>query len=234
MPGPAAPSAVIWSCAALWGVLIAAAVLALGRARSPAARVRALTGPGRTARGGRARPAGAARRLRSVLRSGPVGSVVGGLLRRRDARRSRAARERALPAAVDLLAVAVGAGCSPYEAIVSVTPWMPGAVAPTFEEVTARIRRGDALSGALTEVLGRDPVLCPVARALDVNDRLGAPVGPALARLAATVRSDVRRRGEARARTVPVRLLFPLVFLVLPAFGLLTVVPALLTSFRAL
>jgi len=37
-----------------------------------------------------------------------------------------------------------------------------------------------------------------------------------------------------RARTVPVRLLFPLVFLVLPAFGLLTVVPALLTSFRAL
>jgi hypothetical protein len=29
---------------------------------------------------------------------------------------------------------------------------------------------------------------------------------------------------------VPVRLLFPLVFLVLPAFGLLTVVPALLSG----
>ena len=30
---------------------------------------------------------------------------------------------------------------------------------------------------------------------------------------------------KRRARTVPVRLLFPLVFLVLPAFGILTVVP---------
>ena len=33
-----------------------------------------------------------------------------------------------------------------------------------------------------------------------------------------------------RARTVPVRLLFPLVFLVLPAFLLLTVVPVVLAS----
>ena len=62
------------------------------------------------------------------------------------------------------------------------------------------------------------------------SDRLGAPAGPALTRLAHDVRTDLRRRAEARARTLPVKLLFPLVFLVLPAFGLLTVVPALLTA----
>ena len=53
---------------------------------------------------------------------------------------------------------------------------------------------------------------------------------PALTRLAHDVRADLRRRAEARARTLPVKLLFPLVFLVLPAFGLLTVVPALLAA----
>ena len=62
-------------------------------------------------------------------------------------------------------------------------------------------------------------------------DRTGAPVAPALERLAAEERTQLRRRAEARARKVPVRLLFPLVFLVLPAFGLLTVVPALLAGF---
>jgi hypothetical protein len=52
-----------------------------------------------------------------------------------------------------------------------------------------------------------------------------------LARLAVEERARLRRRAEAEARTVPVRLLFPLVFLVLPAFGLLTVVPTLVSSF---
>ena len=37
------------------------------------------------------------------------------------------------------------------------------------------------------------------------------------------------RRG---ARTVPVRLCFPLVFCVLPAFALLTVVPAVFSGFH--
>jgi tight adherence protein C len=56
-------------------------------------------------------------------------------------------------------------------------------------------------------------------------------VGATLARLSSEARADLRRRAEARARTVPVRLLFPLVFLVLPAFGLLTVAPVLLDGF---
>jgi tight adherence protein C len=66
-----------------------------------------------------------------------------------------------------------------------------------------------------------------LADALLATDRLGVPVGPVLARLAHEERTALRRAAEAHARRIPVRLLFPLVFLVLPAFVLLTVVPGL-------
>ena len=59
------------------------------------------------------------------------------------------------------------------------------------------------------------------------------PTG-ALMRLADEARARARRRAETRARVLPVKLLFPLVFLVLPAFGLLTVAPALLSALSRL
>ena len=52
--------------------------------------------------------------------------------------------------------------------------------------------------------------------------------------LAASVRQARRAATTERARTAPVKMLFPLVFLVLPAFLLLTVVPVLLTTVRSI
>jgi tight adherence protein C len=54
------------------------------------------------------------------------------------------------------------------------------------------------------------------------------------AELAASVRRSRRAATAERARTAPVKMLFPLVFLVLPAFLLLTVVPVLLTTVRSI
>ena len=48
------------------------------------------------------------------------------------------------------------------------------------------------------------------------------------------VRASRRAAITERARTAPVKMLFPLVFLVLPAFLLLTVVPVLLTTVRSI
>ena len=52
--------------------------------------------------------------------------------------------------------------------------------------------------------------------------------------LAASVRAARRAAVTERARTAPVKMLFPLVFLVLPAFLLLTVVPVLLTTVQSI
>jgi len=142
-------------------------------------------------------------------------------------RRDEAVVVAELPVALDLLGVAVGAGCTPYLAVEVAARWAPPAVGGRLGAVPRACALGASFTEALDDVASETPRLRPLADALLASDRLGAPVGPALARLAAEERAGLRRRAEAEARTVPVRLLFPLVFLVLPAFGLLTVVPTL-------
>jgi tight adherence protein C len=65
-------------------------------------------------------------------------------------------------------------------------------------------------------------------------ERYGTPLLPGLDRLAVDARLDRRRRAEEAARRVPVKLLFPLVLCVLPAFGLLTMTPLLAGALDAL
>ncbi|MEX1006488.1 MAG: type II secretion system F family protein [Acidimicrobiia bacterium] len=172
---------------------------------------------------------GGARSLirRALDATGPVGRVVRGLGARRRARRADAALERELPVALDLLGVAVGAGCTPYLAVDVASRWASPTVASSFRSVLGACTLGASFEAALDDAARTAPRLRPLADALLASDRLGAPVGPALAPLAAEERAALRRRAEAHARRVPVRLLFPLVFLVLPAFVLLTVIPGL-------
>ena len=70
----------------------------------------------------------------------------------------------------------------------------------------------------------------PLVAALVAAERYGAAVGARLERLALDARLAHRRRAEEAARRLPVQLLFPLVGCILPAFGLLTVVPLLAAS----
>jgi hypothetical protein len=108
---------------------------------------------------------------------------------------------------------------------------VPAASAAHLSEVLRACELGVAFDEALQRLGASVGAFRGLADALVTSERTGAPVGAALARTADESRAAVRRATEARARTVPVRLLFPLVFLVLPAFGLLTVAPALLTAF---
>ena len=128
---------------------------------------------------------------------------------------------------IDLLGVAIGAGCTPYLAVEVASAWAPPVTAATCASVLGACALGASFEDALDDAAHAAPRLRPLADALLTSDRTGAPVGPALARLADEERAALRRRAEAHARRVPVRLLFPLAFLVLPAFVLLTVVPGL-------
>jgi len=146
--------------------------------------------------------------------------------------RKRPGRVRPEAAALtaDLVAMALEAGFTPYLALEVAARFGPQPVAGYVAATLSAAEAGLALAEALDAQARRTRSLSPLLALLAASERSGAPVGAALVRLAATTRAQGRRRAMARARTVPVRLLFPLVFLVLPAFLLLTLAPVVLAS----
>jgi len=146
-------------------------------------------------------------------------------------RRPRGVWEDGVALTADLLAVAVAAGLTPYLALELAARFAPGPVGGRLRACMAAADvSGRPLADLLDSEAGSTPPLGPLLGLLAASERSGAPIGAALGRLAASTRAQARRRAMARARTVPVRLLFPLVFLVLPAFLLLTVAPVVLAN----
>jgi pilus assembly protein TadC len=222
-----------WLVGVAWGALAAAPIAARARRRRVSARVEPLS-PGRERDHRQSATPAVLRRVRDHVATGPFGRVLARWRDRRRARHADAVLAAELPVTLDLLGVAVEAGCTPYLAVDLGLRWAPPAVAARLTEVREACALGATFGDALDDVAARAPRLRGLADALLASDRLGAPVGPALARLADEQRAELRRRAEAHARRVPVRLLFPLVFIVLPAFGLLTVIPTLLAGFARL
>jgi hypothetical protein len=214
----------LWLLGAGWGLVVAAPIMRRATRLGPRARVSGLrmrATPSARGSGVRARIAAALR-----ARAGDAGvRVVASLWSRRRARHSELATRRELPVALDLLGVAVNAGCTPYLAVEVAARWAPASLAVTFADVLRACALGLDFEAALESCARAQPALRPLTEALLASDRFGVPVGPALARLADEDRRALRRAAETNARRIPVRLLFPLVFLVLPAFVVLTVVP---------
>jgi len=235
---------VIGVLAIAWGMLVALPFVHRARRISVIARVadfrRAPAGVGttRSSRRGRhsvRRPAARHELLRTLARRArgwrPLVAVVrvaGATARMRHARRHDDDVARELAVVVDLVGVGVAAGCTPYLAVEIGARWAPPLLRRGLDDVVRACALGQSFDDALRELGVRMTPARALTDTLRTSARLGAPVAPALGRLAADVRADLRRRAEARARTVPVRLCFPLVGCILPAFALLTVVPVVL------
>lgn len=166
----------------------------------------------------------------------PVAYRAPEMLLARAARRRLAAARRELPVFLDLLAVATSAGLSPQLAVRQAAAAVLG---PLGDELSASIRAVD-LGGRWRHELAAvaDRLALPELRrtvsTLARTESLGSALAAEVVRLAADVRRSRRAIATERARTAPVKMLFPLVFLILPAFLLLTVVPVLLTTVRSI
>lgn len=142
---------------------------------------------------------------------------------------------RTLPDAIELIVLAIRAGLSPSSAIEAVGDQVAAALRPTFTETEHRLHRGQRLADALdafVEQLG--PAAAGFSDALATADRYGLPIEPVLDRLVIDVRTARHRQAERHARTLPVRLAFPLVVCTLPSFVLLAIVPAVMGALSTL
>lgn len=149
--------------------------------------------------------------------------------------RAQRAVRRALPDVVDLLVLTTSAGLSLPLAHPLVASQVEGPLADALGVAAAAATAGRPRADALLDALAPlGPGATRVGHALADHLRYGTPLAPSLERLGAELRLDRRREAEQEARRVPVRLLGPLVACVLPAFALLTVVPLLAASLRAL
>lgn len=170
----------------------------------------------------------------------PLGALVGsrapGMRVARSARRRSARVDAQVPELVELLVAASESGLPPPAAFVRSADALLAPLGDELKDAAARIHLGEPWRESLERVVARtrSPGLAMLARSLERSHRLGASSRGALHALVDELRAERRARAEEGARRAPVKMLFPLVFLILPAFLLLTVGPVLLSTVRSL
>ena len=163
------------------------------------------------------------------------GRLVAGTVERatvpRNPTRSALAADR-VAALLDLIAAALDVGLAPAGALAAVAAGVP-------EPDRSRLRRALAMvdiggdAATVWRMLADDPVLGPLAHALERSERSGAPVAAVVRGLADEARRDTRTARLAEARRVGVRTAAPLGACFLPAFFLVAIVPTVVALVRS-
>ena len=140
-----------------------------------------------------------------------------------------------LPDVVDFFAIALSAGLTIRLAIEAILNELSENNLPNsqkvFREVLTATRLGTPLADALRFVpLALSPLTVPLVE----SERYGTELIKTLELTASQARESHRRKVEIQVRKVPTKLLFPLVMCILPAFGLLTLMPIFIKSFQSL
>jgi len=137
---------------------------------------------------------------------------------------------------VELLVATTEAGLSPLVAFRRSAEALKGPLGEELREAVRQIDLGVPWRVGMTRMAGRCdvPSLRRLVAALGRSQRLGTTLGSTLRTVAADLRGERRAHAEEVARRAPIKMLFPLVFLILPAFLLLTVGPVVLATMRSL
>ena len=157
----------------------------------------------------------------------------------RRARKRQNAISRQLSDVLDLLVVCVEAGLGLYEAIriVGTECERHGQeIGTELSLVTTDISSGATLGQALRGLADRTAVddIKPLAATLIQSEQLGAQIAPALKASSDALRTRRRIRAEESAQKASIKILFPLVFFVLPAMIAVIVGPAMISVVRTL
>jgi tight adherence protein C len=166
-----------------------------------------------------------------------IGYMLPGLVLARLITLQKRRIENGLPDALDLMIVCVEAGCGLDQAIVKTSAELEIShpdLAHELELVTTEVRAGKPRIEAFKNFAARtrvDDVRSLVAMLVQ-TDRFGTSIAQALRTHAETSRTKRRQRAEERAAKIGVKLVFPLVFFLFPAFYVVTLGPAIIQFVR--
>ena len=169
---------------------------------------------------------------------GAIGYLVPSLVLGRLIKKRKQRIENGLPDALDLIIVCVEAGCSLDQGILKTTDELQIShryLASEMRTITTEVRAGKPRIEAFKNFAARtkvDDVRALVAMLVQ-TDRFGTSIAQALRTHAATARQKRRQRAEERAAKVGVKLVFPLVFFLFPAFYVVTLGPAVILFLRS-
>ncbi|MCL5950804.1 MAG: type II secretion system F family protein [Chloroflexi bacterium] len=138
--------------------------------------------------------------------------------------------QKALPDALDLLTISVEAGLGFDAAMVKVSEKSDNELSRAFARVNAEIRVGKLRRDALRDMAARVdvPDMTNFIAAIIQADQLGVSMAKVLRIQSEQMRVKRRQRAEEQAAQAPVKMMFPLVFLIFPSLFIVLLGPALL------
>jgi tight adherence protein C len=155
---------------------------------------------------------------------------------------SRRARKRLeeieydLPEMIDLLVVSVEAGLGFSAAIKAASERLSGPLGQemrlTLQEQNMGLTVVEALKNTLERV--ETPSMLSFVRSIIQGEQLGISIGQVLRNLAEEMRKRRKAAAEERAQKAPIKMLFPLIFLIFPAMFVILLGPAVFAFMEAL
>lgn len=152
------------------------------------------------------------------------------------ARRRTERIEIELPDLIDLLVVTLEAGLSFNAALMRSVERLRG---PLSNEIRLALREhnlGLTMEQALQNMLERcdAPAVRAFVRAVNQGESLGVSIGQVMRELAEDLRTRRRQIIEEKAQKAPLKMLFPLCFLILPTIFIVVLFPGLYEIFQSL
>jgi tight adherence protein C len=156
-----------------------------------------------------------------------VGVLLTFLWLRRRVRNRRLAIWRSLPDAFDLITVSVEAGLGLDAALRHVSEKLKGPLSDEISQMLREVGMGRPRREALEDLAERVGVeeLTIFVNSVIQAEQLGTSLSRVLRAQGATIRTRRRQRAEEMARRAPVKMVFPLVFFIMPTFFIVTLGP---------
>ena len=162
--------------------------------------------------------------------AGAIGYVVPNILLKNAGDKREELMRNSLPDSIDLLTISIEAGLGFDAAVSRVAKNTAGPMAQEFARLLQEMQLGIGRAEAM-RAMGERTTLAELRSfclAMVQADSLGIPIARVLRIQSSELRVKRRQRAEEKAQKVPVKILFPLIFFILPCLFIVILGPVIL------